>query len=145
LEPTGSGGDLGRALDVRLREILPFVEKRSAADLGLSVDETVPEAPSLAVASEGFERDQGGFRLDRLNGDAGGSQKVSDVRFRFRDGSSPLPRQTKHGFVNRDRGRFGAIGGRQRRHKRVGVWLARKHRDDCGSVYDDHRSPLRSS
>jgi hypothetical protein len=27
----------GRALDVCLREILPFVEKRSAADLGLSV------------------------------------------------------------------------------------------------------------
>jgi hypothetical protein len=40
---------------------------------------------SLAVASKGFERDMGGFRLDRLNSDAGGSQKVSDVRFRFRD------------------------------------------------------------
>ena len=31
---------------------------------------------SLAIASEGFERDMGGFRLDWLNGDACGSQEV---------------------------------------------------------------------
>ena len=30
----------------------------------------------LAVASKGFEREMGGLRLDRLNDDAGGSQKV---------------------------------------------------------------------
>jgi hypothetical protein len=46
----------------------------------------------------------GGFRLDRLNGDAGGSQKVSDVRFRFRDRPLPLPRHAEHGFVDGDRG-----------------------------------------
>jgi hypothetical protein len=71
----GSDGRSGRALDVRLREILALVKKRSAAELGLSVNETVPEvelrrvSSSLAVASEGFERDMGGFQLDRLNGD----------------------------------------------------------------------------
>src|SRR5580698_6880507 len=46
-----------RALDVRLREIVALVKKRGAADLGLSVDETVPKveprpaSSCLAVAS----------------------------------------------------------------------------------------------
>ena len=39
----------------------------------------------------GFERDMSGFRPDRVNGDAGGTQKVNDVRFRFRDRPLPLP------------------------------------------------------
>jgi hypothetical protein len=81
---TRSGGRLGRALDVRFREIVALVKKRRAAELGLSVDETVPEvelrrmSSSLAVASEGFRRGMDGFRLDRLNDDAGSSQKVSE-------------------------------------------------------------------
>jgi hypothetical protein len=100
---------------------------------------------TLAVASKGFERDMGGFRLDWLNDDAGGSQKVSDVRFGFRYGPLPLSRQAEHGFVDGDWARLGATGSRQRRHKRIRVGLAGKHRDDCGSVNDDHRSPLRSS
>jgi hypothetical protein len=100
---------------------------------------------SLPVASEGLKRDMGGFRLDRLNGGPGGSQKASDVRFRFRDGPLPLPRQAEHGFVKGKRGRFGSAGSLHRRDKRIRVRLAGKHRDDCGGVDDDHESPLRSS
>src|SRR5271154_6170457 len=88
----GSGGRSRRALDICLREIVAFVEKRTAAELGLSVNEAVAKieardmSSSLAVASEGFEREMGDFRLDRLYGDAGGFQKVSDVGFGFRYG-----------------------------------------------------------
>ena len=78
---TESSSRSGRARDVRLREIVALVEKRSAADLGLSVDETVPKveprrmSSSLAVASKGFERDMGGFRLDWLNDDPAALRK----------------------------------------------------------------------
>src|SRR5579863_1233064 len=120
----GSRARSGPALDVRVREMVAFVKQRSAGNLGLGVDEAVPEVEprrmsfSLAIASEGFERDMGGFRLDW---------------------------QAEHGFVNGDRGCLGAAGSRQRRHKRIRFRLAGKHRDDCRSVNDDHESPLRSS
>jgi hypothetical protein len=148
---TRSGGRSGRALDIRLRETIALVEKRSANELGLSIDETVAKievrgmSSTLAVASEGLQRDVGGFGLDRLYGDACGFQKVSDVRFGFRYGSLPLPRHAEHRFVNGDRGRFGPAGSLQRRQKHVRVRLSGKHRDDCGRVNDDHKSPLRSS
>src|SRR5579863_9490523 len=90
----GSSARSGRALDVCVREIVAFVKQRSAGNLGLGVDEAVPEVEprrmsfSLAIASEGFERDMGGFRLDRLNGDACGSQEVPTcVSARPRGGS----------------------------------------------------------
>src|SRR6185312_11528195 len=72
----GSGGRSGRALDVRLRKIVAFVQERCAGKLSLSVDKTVPEvepsrmSSSLAVASKGMESDMDGLRLDRLNDDA---------------------------------------------------------------------------
>jgi hypothetical protein len=49
LEPTGTADRSGRALDVRRREIFAFVEKRSAADLGLSA---AFKCSRLGVASD---------------------------------------------------------------------------------------------
>src|ERR1700722_4930756 len=124
------GGRSGRALDIRLREIIALVEKRSANELGVSIDETVPKievrgmSSTLAVASEGLQRDMGSFRLDRLNDDAGGFQKVSDMRFGFRYGPLPLPRHAEHRLVHGDRGRFGRAGSLQRRQKHVRVRLS---------------------
>jgi hypothetical protein len=46
---TRGGGRSGRALDIRLREIFTFVEKRSAADLGLSA---AFQCSRLGVASD---------------------------------------------------------------------------------------------
>src|SRR6185437_16162058 len=64
---------------------------------------------SLAVASEGFERDMGGFRLDRLNGDARQAQELHDIRLRVLDGAPENAVKPKRGFVNRHRRRH-ALG-----------------------------------
>jgi hypothetical protein len=109
LEPTGTGGRSGRALDVRLREIFPFEQKRRAGKLGLSVDETVPKveprgmSSSLAVANKGFERDMGGFRLDGVNDDARQAQELHDVRLGVLDRTPEDADKPQCCFVNRHR------------------------------------------
>src|SRR5262249_35839271 len=83
---TGSGHHLRRALDVGLREIVALEQERCACRFGVGIDETVAKveasrmASTFAVTSKGLERHMGGFRLNRLNGDARQAQELHDVR-----------------------------------------------------------------
>ena len=147
----GSSGRSGRALDVRLREIVALVKKRSAAGLGLSVHETVPEveprriSPSLAVAGESFKREMDGFRLDRLNDDARQTQELHDGPFGLSNPTAALPSNSQSRLINCDGRSRRASSLIERRNQESRPRLTGQSGDDCGSVNDDHSSPLRSS
>src|SRR6202044_1414083 len=92
----GSGGHSGRALDVRLREIVGFEQERCTRKLCLSVGKTVTEIElgrmliPLAVTVESSKGEMCGGRVHGLDFNPGGGQELHDSPFRLSNSAPAL-------------------------------------------------------
>jgi len=140
-----------RDLDVRLREILALVKKRSACCFGLSVDETVAKIEprrmpcSLAVAVESLKREMYGDWVHWLDFDPGRRQELHDGPFGLTNRTAPLASKSESRLINGNGCRGRVSSPIERRDEESRSRLAGQNGDDCGSVNNDHSSPLRSS
>ncbi len=100
---------------------------------------------SRAVAVESLKRDMDGDWVHRLDFDQGSRQELHNGPFRLRDRTAPLASKFESRLINCDgRSRRGSSL-IERRDQESRSRLTGQNGDDCGSVNDDHSSPLRSS